>query len=106
VRPTKFRTANFVMKAPKGATEEECGDLWVERGTDDQGRYLAAVYEFTDEEREAIAGGARLVVRLAGVSMPPIALGLSADPATEKVGEHNVRISDEELREQIASLRG
>jgi hypothetical protein len=100
VRPIKFRTANFVMRAPPGSTPEECGDLWIERSADEQGPYIAAVYDFTDEERAAVAAGARLVLQISGHGMPPVALGLHDGPATEKVGEHALRISNDEIREQ------
>lgn len=100
MRPIKFRTANFVMRAPPGTTPDECGDLWIERSADDQGPYIAAVYDFTDEERAAIAAGSRLVLQISGNGMPPVALGLHDGPSTEKVGEHALRISDEEIREQ------
>lgn len=104
MRPTKFRCANFVMHAPEGSTPEECGDLWVERGSIDGQPYLLAVYELDDDEKAALAEDGRLVIRISGHGMPPIALGIDDGPATEKIGEHHVRISDDEIREQLARL--
>lgn len=70
MRPRRFPEANAVYSLPGG---NEDNDLWIERIS--RGDVLSE-WELTDVERQAVARGARIYLRIYNEPIPPVALGV------------------------------
>lgn len=81
MRVIETESTNFVFKRPEGLTEEECGDLpcrVTENGI------VTSVWEFTPEERAAIASGANLRIHVWACPTPPVAADLTTEQEVVK----------------------
>jgi hypothetical protein len=73
--PVDFPEANMTLCAPKGM-EDSCGNLPVYRRTD--GIFVSA-WMPSQEEKEAIAKGASIMLYVIGNGHPPVTLQVTAD---------------------------
>lgn len=71
MKPVETEFTNTVFKLPGGTTKN---DLPLYRCQDSQGNYLISTWELTDEERKAIAAGAKIELCVWGERHPPVAL--------------------------------
>jgi hypothetical protein len=72
MRPTQFREANDVLKAPEGH-EDYVDDLPIFRNA--QANTVTSLWMPSDEEREIIAKGGGVVFTSWGQTHPPVAIG-------------------------------
>lgn len=72
MRPTYFREANDVLKAPEGQ-EDYVVDLPIFRNA--QAQTVTSLWMPSDEEREIIANGGGVVFTAWGQTHPPVAIG-------------------------------
>jgi hypothetical protein len=75
MRPTQHPSNNDVLRAPPGATVDECQPLAITRVHYDNGTF--GVWSFwrpSEAERAAIASGALIQLCALGVTHPPIAV--------------------------------
>lgn len=70
MRPRRFPEANLVYELPGG---NEDNSLWCERVQ--LGR-IYSEWELTDDERQAIAAGARIWLQIWNEPIPPVSLGV------------------------------
>lgn len=76
MRPTQHPSNNAVLGAPEGWQQGDtpCRAIPITRMEADGLPMVATFWEFTAEERAAIASGALLQVTVVGTTMPPIAI--------------------------------
>jgi len=77
MRPTQHPTNNDVLRAPTGASIEECKPLAITRIRFSDG--TPAVWSFwqpSDTERAAIAAGASIRLSAIGQTHPPVHIGV------------------------------
>ncbi len=77
MRPTQHPSNNDVLRAPAGATVEECRPLAITRIKYEDG--TPAVWSFwkpTEQEIQAIAGGAVIRLSAIGQTHPPVHIGV------------------------------
>lgn len=73
MRVTQHLTNNDVLRAPPGSTVDECRPAPITRTLYGDGTPSVATYwQFTAEERIAIAAGALLRIEVLGQTMPPM----------------------------------
>ena len=74
------------IRTPRANTlytgSDNVGELYTERRQEGDTIVVESVWHATDAERQAIAAGANILLRIHGVSVPPIALEV-----TDQVGE-------------------
>lgn len=105
MRPVKVAKSNFVMRGPS----PDVGDLWVERTNDWNGTGSAAMvstYKPSPEELAVLNAGGGIELAIIGRGMPPVALNVCSPVEAAAVGDHSHRISDDEIREQLARQEG
>lgn len=84
MRPTQHPSNNDVLRAPPGVPIEECVPLAITRAVTPDGQQLVFSYwELSDEERKAIAAGAKVAFSCWGTTHPPVCIGV--DGATGPV---------------------
>jgi hypothetical protein len=72
MKPIPFSEANFIFTRPKGMSEDECSDLHVHETA--EGEFISK-WEPTEEEREAIARGEPVWLRVLGCrAHPPVSV--------------------------------
>lgn len=77
MRPTQHPSNNGILRAPAGATVEECRLLAITRVTYADGTPAVQSYwELTDAERKAIAEGAKVQLSCWGNTHPPVWIGV------------------------------
>lgn len=77
MRPTQHPSNNDVLRAPPGASTEECRPLAITRVQFSNG--VPAVFSYwqpSAEERAAIASGALIRLSAMGNTHPPVAIGV------------------------------
>ena len=90
--PIKTAAANFVYRGPR----EDIGDLWVQRVPSD--RSVRSAWDLTDEERRVIAAGGRIELAIFYMEpIPPVSLVVLPEEQTRPAGEHQFRVSDDDL---------
>lgn len=77
MRPRRTPTSNKVFRLP-GGTEDN--DLWVHAHHDDGNVVIDSVWEPTEEEREQIAEGANIELRVWTAITPPVSLAITNEP--------------------------
>lgn len=77
MRPTQHVSNNDVLRAPSGATVEECTPLAITRAKYPDGLEVVMSYwRPTDAERRAVADGALIMFQCWGRTHPPVYLGV------------------------------
>lgn len=77
MRPTQHPSNNDLLRAPPGATVEECAPLAITRAAYPNGQKIVLSYwRPTEAERAAIAGGALIEFHAWGVTHPPVYIGV------------------------------
>lgn len=75
MKPTQTAQCNDVLKAPRGATIEECRPLAIVRGEYPNGQKVVASFWTPDaEELAALNRGEPVQLIVWGVTMPPVYL--------------------------------
>lgn len=98
MRPVKVARSNFVMRGPT----PDVGDLWVERTEDWEGTgqpALVSTFKPSADELAVLNAGGGIDLAVLGRGMPPVAVNVCSPEDAEPVGEHNTRISDDEIRD-------
>jgi hypothetical protein len=83
MKPIEFKQQNTVFTAPKGVSEEECGNLPAYRSGDGQFPYIISCWELTPDEIEQVKQTGRIWLSISGGGMPPVAL-MAESPFIEK----------------------
>ena len=78
--PIEFENPDVVLKAPPGM-EDECGDLHVMRDVGMGYPELVSMWAPSEEERQMIADGGGVELRIVGDVHPPVAVNAIANPA-------------------------
>lgn len=76
MRPRRTPTTDVVFRL-LGGTEDN--DLWCRRGSTDGSPWIESVWTLEDDERQAIADGANIVLRTSGTGHPPVSLYITAE---------------------------
>jgi hypothetical protein len=71
MRPRRTVDSTNVFRLEGG---NEDNDLWVARGTSEQGDVILSVWEPTHEERAQIAAGGNVELVVWGIGHPPVAI--------------------------------
>lgn len=73
MKPRRTPDSTTVFRLSGG---NEDNDLWVKQGTTDGEPWLESVWELNDPEREVIAKGGTIVLRVWGSGTPPVSLNV------------------------------
>ena len=77
MRPTQHPSNNGVLRAPSGATVDECRALAITRLRYENGQdVVCSFWQPSDAERAAIAAGALIQFTAWGVTHPPVWVGV------------------------------
>lgn len=88
MKPRRTPDSNVVFHLPGG---NEDNDLWAEATLDTSGRrVICSVWQFTDEERQAVAEGANIELVVWGSGVPPLAVHITDTPLGKSDKPHIV----------------
>jgi hypothetical protein len=74
------------------ATHPEIADLWCHRPEPGE---VWSVWEPDEEEREALANGGRVILRILTEPLPPVAVGVLSAEDSKPIGPHHYKIIPE-----------
>jgi hypothetical protein len=73
--PVEFPEQNVVFTKPKEMTDEQCGQLPVHIGKDEEGnRVMISCWKFSKEDLETIAKTGTIYLNITAQNMPPVSL--------------------------------
>lgn len=73
--PTTFEHANFVYTKPKGMTDEQCFDLPVYKGIDqDKNPVIISCWKLSKEDLEDVQKSGCVYLQIVSYAMPPVVL--------------------------------
>lgn len=73
--PFKFPGSNKVFTKPEGWTDDQCSDLHTYVGKDDDGvPYILSAWMPSEADKEAVAAGRPVMLKITGTGMPPVLL--------------------------------
>lgn len=75
MNPIDFEGSNITLHKPSDMTDEQCGPLKAYKGVhNDNFPYYVTMWQPSDKDKEAIAAGRPIVVKVVGTAFPPIAV--------------------------------
>lgn len=73
--PTTFSESNFTFTKPQSMTDEQCMDLPVFKGVDQDGfPIIISCWKFSKEDLEEIQRTGHIFLSISGQGMPPVGL--------------------------------
>lgn len=75
MKPLDFEGSNITLIAPKGKHEKDIKTIKGYQGIDDMGLdYVVTMWQPSEEEKQAIANGSVICLKVIGQAIPPVAL--------------------------------
>jgi len=81
MKPRRTPQTDVVFRLPDG---NEDNDLWCRRGSTDGFPWIESVWDLDDEERQAIAAGGTIELRVYALNTPPVSLAVGASLETRR----------------------